>query len=364
MDFGALPPEMNSARMYAGPGAGSMLGTAAAWDALADELYAAASGGSTVVAALVNDSWLSQASMAMTAAAATYFAWLSFTAAQAQQTAKQLLAAAGAFESAFAATVPPAVIAANRALVLLLTATNVLGVNTPAIAAADADYGQMWAQDAAAMYGYAASSAVAATLPEFGPPPEVVVDSTGLANRAVSADQTSALARLTAAVPQVLRQLADPMDAVSSVISPASTGTSMVSSLTSAMSSLSSVADALGSSTVASSELAAVLGPLAALPGVAGPAVAAEIGKATSIGQLSVPASWAAAPAGAVAGHASAIGTATVPEAGPAAAANMMGGLPITAATRGENSASGAGLRPTLPDGFRLTVVPRFEAGG
>jgi PPE-repeat protein len=35
IDFGALPPEVNSARMYAGAGAGSMLVAAAAWDALA-----------------------------------------------------------------------------------------------------------------------------------------------------------------------------------------------------------------------------------------------------------------------------------------------------------------------------------------
>lgn len=72
MDFGALPPEMNSARIYSGPGPGSLFGAAAAWDATADELYAAASAGHSVVAALASDGWLSQASMSMTAAASTY----------------------------------------------------------------------------------------------------------------------------------------------------------------------------------------------------------------------------------------------------------------------------------------------------
>ncbi len=32
MDFGALPPEINSGRMYCGPGSGPMLAAAAAWD--------------------------------------------------------------------------------------------------------------------------------------------------------------------------------------------------------------------------------------------------------------------------------------------------------------------------------------------
>ena len=42
MDFGAFPPEINSARMYAGPGAGSMLAAAAAWDGLAADLHSTA----------------------------------------------------------------------------------------------------------------------------------------------------------------------------------------------------------------------------------------------------------------------------------------------------------------------------------
>ncbi|WP_412033725.1 PPE domain-containing protein, partial [Mycobacterium sherrisii] len=49
MDFGALPPEVNSGRMYVGAGAGPLLAAAAAWDELAAELHAtAASYGSAI----------------------------------------------------------------------------------------------------------------------------------------------------------------------------------------------------------------------------------------------------------------------------------------------------------------------------
>ncbi|EUA44205.1 PPE family protein [Mycobacterium xenopi 3993] len=99
-----------------------------------------------------------------------HVAWLTATAAQAEQTANQARAAAGAFETAFAMTVPPPLIAANRAQLMALVATNILGQNTPAIAATEAEYAEMWAQDAAAMYGYAGNSATASTMPSFTPP--------------------------------------------------------------------------------------------------------------------------------------------------------------------------------------------------
>ncbi|MGV8071254.1 PPE family protein, partial [Mycobacterium kansasii] len=75
-------------------------------------------------------------------------------------------------EVAFAMTVPPPVIAANRSLLMALVATNIFGQNTPAIAAPEAFYDEMWAQDAAAMYGYAGGSAAATALAPFSPPPQ------------------------------------------------------------------------------------------------------------------------------------------------------------------------------------------------
>lgn len=95
----------------------------------------------------------------------------------------------------FAATVPPPVIVANRALLASLIATNVLGQNTSAIAATEAQYAEMWAQDAAAMYAYAGSSAAATRLTPFNAPP-TTADANGAADQ--SAAVTSALQSSTA----------------------------------------------------------------------------------------------------------------------------------------------------------------------
>jgi PPE-repeat protein len=147
--FAALPPEINSARMYAGAGSSPMSAAAAAWDGLAAELNSAATSFSSVTSGLVGGSWSGPASAAMNSVAAPYAAWLSAATAQAEGAASQARAAAAAYETAFAATVPPPVVAANRVELFALVASNLLGQNTPAIAATEAHYAEMWAQDAA-----------------------------------------------------------------------------------------------------------------------------------------------------------------------------------------------------------------------
>ena len=54
MDFGFYPPEINSGRMYTGPGSGPMLAAAQAWGSLADELYTAASAYQSAVSELTS----------------------------------------------------------------------------------------------------------------------------------------------------------------------------------------------------------------------------------------------------------------------------------------------------------------------
>lgn len=108
----------------------------------------------------------------MLTAVGPYVSWMTATATEAEQAADYARAAAGAYEIAYAATVPPSEVAANRSLLALLVATNLLGQNSAAIAATEAHYAQMWAQDAVAMYGYAAASRIAAMVTPFQTPPE------------------------------------------------------------------------------------------------------------------------------------------------------------------------------------------------
>src|SRR5579884_2912368 len=189
MDFAALPPEINSGRMYTGPGPGPMLAAAAAWDGLAADLASTASSYQSVISDLAS-AWSGPSSASMAAAAAPYVAWMATAAEQAEQTASQARAAAAAYETAFAMTVPPPVIAANRSLLMTLIATNILGQNTPAIAATEAHYAEMWAQDAAAMYGYAGSSSAATRLMPFTDPPQTTSPA-GTAAQAAAVSQAT-----------------------------------------------------------------------------------------------------------------------------------------------------------------------------
>jgi PPE-repeat protein len=184
MNFAVLPPETNSAQMFAGPGQGPMLAVASAWDGLAEELRAAAGSFASVTSELAGEAWAGPAAAAMTSAAAPYSAWLSAAAGQAEQTAAQLRLAAGTFAAALAATVHPIAVAANRTRLVSLVGYNLLGQNAPAIAAAEAEYEQMWAQDAAAMAEYyaGASAAVAQLVPWQGLPLNLGSGNVGVGN--------------------------------------------------------------------------------------------------------------------------------------------------------------------------------------
>jgi PPE-repeat protein len=327
IDLGALPPEINSGRMYAGPGPGPMLAAAAAWDGLAAQLHSTAASYWSVMSNL-SAGWQGPSSAAMAEAAAKYAAWLSATAALAEQTAAQARAAAAAYHMAFAATVPPPVIAANRAHWIALVATNVFGQNTPAILATEAEYAEMWAQDAAAMYGYAASSATAARVTPFSPPPQTTnVAAAAVAHAADTSAGTapSTLPHAISALPQALQSLAapvsagvptaaaDPPNPVSSFLTFITGPTSPISYFpiggvpyllafqnyllpTAAQNYATVAARVFGTQSAATGGL--LEGGLDSgthLLGTTGGAVAAGMGRAGFVGGLSVPQGWAVA---------------------------------------------------------------------
>ncbi len=368
-----------------------MLVAAQAWEGLAGELYSTAQGFRSVTQGL-SSSWQGPSSVAMASAAAPYGAWVNAAAGQAQQTASQLRAAVGAYEAAFAAVVPPPVIAANRAQLATLVATNLLGQNTPAIMANEARYAQMWAQDAAVMYGYAAHSSSAAALKSFTSPPRST-NPAGPANQAAAVSQAARtpagataqeLSRLVATLPGTLQSLASggPSGLVTSAqaLNPAQVGLGptlgTVGDYLSFLSGLSFISSGVlyivgpltswtrsggggssscgpssggGSGSAGSSPAGTgTSGSGVAPSGPGGGGVAAGLGQSTPIGRLSAPQSWTkAAPATrTVAQRMPGVAPAGFPEAGsegPGLMPGALGPAGLTAAAAGGGGAAGSG---------------------
>ncbi|WP_231993923.1 PPE domain-containing protein [Mycobacterium sp. 852002-50816_SCH5313054-b] len=259
------PPEINSGLMHSGPGAGSLLRAAKAWDTLADQLRSAA---------------------ARSEGPQPCLDWLDTVAAHAHQAATQLAAAAGAHQSARTAMVPPPAITDNRARRRSLAAANRLGQSSPAIADTDAEYERMWARDAAAMYAYARASADAAALTPFASPPGTHRTHTWAL--ASAPDVVSAGVRVMAAIPKALQALS------------ASLPTSLDASLASATPALSRLSSLSAPTDSAISRLNSLNKRAALWALFRKPARAASIpglGRGTPVGQLSAPPAWAAATA-------------------------------------------------------------------
>ncbi|OBF94025.1 hypothetical protein A5773_16380 [Mycobacterium sp. 852014-52450_SCH5900713] len=273
MDFGALPPEVNSGRMYLGPGPATLLAASAGWDSLALELNSAAGAYESVITTLIQE-WAGPTSMSMAAAVAPYVVWLRATAELCEQSAVQATAAAAAYEGAYAMTVPPPLIAANRARLIALIATNFLGQNTPAIMATEAEYSEMWAQDATAMYTYAASSASAAAFGAFAPPPRTtnqggVAGQAGAVTQATGAQAGStaqtASAHLMSSVPQALQSLSTPGSTSGTGLSQAAMGTGASLGSSGASAPLSALSSLTGTSKGATKTANAGLGTASGL---------------------------------------------------------------------------------------------------
>jgi PPE-repeat protein len=408
LDFGALPPEINSARMYMGPGSSSFQVAASSWNSLAAELQSAAQGYQTTITQLASDGWNGPASTAMASAAQPYITWLQETAAQAEQAATQAQSAAAAYEQAFASTVAPPLVAANRAETAAAIQANVFGQYTSLIAQLEAQYGEMWAQDASAMYTYAGQSASASQVSPFATPASTT-NPAGTANQSsavaaasgnsAASSTQSILSQLTGSTPSSLQSLASP--AASSAATTTTPfqdiyslifGTTVLpTNLSAFVSSYSPYASlfynteglpyfsvGMGNFGVQIAKSAGMLGgaapAAAAAPaagglkglgaglgagaGAAAHSVSAISGGAGSVGKLAVPAQWiGGAPAAAPQGVQLVSSVSAAPEAA-AGGGNLMGGMPLAGGQRG----FGNGLGPRY--GFKPTVMPRPPSAG
>ncbi len=411
IDYALFPPEFNSARIHGGPGSGPMMSAAAAWRSLAAELLTAAESYETIITRLSGEEWLGPGSAAMAAAAKPYVTWMQTTAAQAEHAATQASSAAASFEIARAASAHPTEVTTNRATLSALVATNVLGINTAAIAATEAHYFEMWARDAAAMYAYAASSASAAKVVPFQQAPQTTrPDGTAqqgaaVANAAASgAANSSDIVQAITNLPNILQGLASPL--ASTAAAPAAGGSGLLEAILNSasmngfvflamqpmMSGINSAAtaaayipstllpnmigyfagggfNAVGGGTVGSG-LGALLapgGPLSSLGALGGglgasvSSVSAGVGQASLVGSsLSVPPGWAgatpAASAGAGTGAIKASSWAAAPEA------NAMSTMPPgMVGAPGQRGSFGYG---TPRYGFKPTVMPRPVIAG
>ena len=128
LEFALLPPEVISGQLFSGPGASSILAAAEAWQQIAAEIDIVASQYDAILVAL-SDAWQGPSAAAMLNAAAPYARWLHTTGTLARDTSFQARAAAAAFQAALDTAVPPEVVAANRAELAYLVATNIAGQN-------------------------------------------------------------------------------------------------------------------------------------------------------------------------------------------------------------------------------------------
>ncbi|WP_322859346.1 PPE domain-containing protein [Mycobacterium europaeum] len=382
LDFAAIPPEITSSLMYAGAGAAPLMAAATAYANLAAEVSATATQWESIVSLLTTENWTGGGSAAAATAAQPIITYLTETATTLEQAGAQATASAAAYEAAFAATVPPPVIAANRTLLATLVATNFLGVNSAAIAAAEADYAAMWAQDAAMMAAYQAASAVAGVLTPVTPltsttnptvaaaldSTALTADSTGGTAQALAAP-VSAAPLAAAAAPTLPFQTTGILGSIDNFLGTPAVLNGINGGVNTAawfvmntIPTAVSLGHTLGSVPSIPFALTDSVTPLAGgmvqgtmVGSVSGAGASAALGEASAVGGLSVPAGWnAAAPASLASSTAPLEGSGwtAAAEAEPVTA---MPGMPGMAAAAKGAGAYGSGPRY----GFKPIVMPK-----
>jgi PPE-repeat protein len=304
IDFAALPPEINSGRMYTGAGAGPLTEAAIGWEMAAAGMFAAAASFEATAGGLAA-SWMGPSSLSMSTAAQVMVAQYMAYGIQCEHSAAAAWAAAASYSTAFASHVPPPAIEANRDA--LQAALGGMPFTAPAVAALEAEYDEMWAQDAGAMLTYAGeqelnsstltSDMFLPTLPtsdggigQVGAVADATGQAAGNAAQTVGGVQTempgmvssfagsamNAPMQLMQQIPNALQQLAQPlMQAVQAFASPLSqTGGSV-----------------MGMVGVGGFTMPAGVSASMPVPGTSFGATA-SMGRSVQVGRLSTPPGW------------------------------------------------------------------------
>lgn len=168
-----IPAEYISNIIYEGPGADSLFFASGQLRELAYSVETTAESLEDELDEL-DENWKGSSSDLLADAVERYLDWLTKHSRQILETAYVIDFLAYVYEETRHKVVPPATIANNREEVHRLIASNVAGVNTPAIADLDAQYQQYRAQNIAVMNDYQSTARfILAYLPRWQEPPQI-----------------------------------------------------------------------------------------------------------------------------------------------------------------------------------------------